>query len=82
MARRPGTLKVITDLERLPCSVNGNPRYRVFFEDATSAITSSDASVNYRITNPEYRDRPVYVWFTRAGRIAYATPADKTGESS
>jgi hypothetical protein len=76
MKRGPGTLKVITGLERLNNSVWGNPRYRAYFEDGTSAITSSDASVNYALPNPEYRDRPVYVWFTRAGRICYATPAE------
>jgi hypothetical protein len=65
---------VIESLERLNNSVNGNPRYRVHFTDGTVADTQSDASLNYGITNPEYRDVPLRVTFTRAGKISHATP--------
>ena len=65
---------VIESLERLNNSVNGNPRYRVRFTDGTVADTQSDASLNYGISNPEYRDVPLRVTFTRAGRISHATP--------
>jgi len=65
---------VIESLERLNNSVNGNPRYRVHFTDGTVADTQSDASLNCGISNPEFRDVPLRVTFTRAGRISYATP--------
>jgi len=65
---------VIEYLERLNNSVNGNPRYRVHFTDATVADTQSDASFNYEIDNSEFRGVPLRVTFTRAGRISYATP--------
>jgi hypothetical protein len=63
-------IKRITRLERMGCSVNGNPRFSVGFDDATTAITSSDAGFCYGLTNPEYRDVPVRVTYTKAGRIA------------
>ena len=68
---------VIESLERLNNSVNGNPRYRVRFTDGTVADTQSDASLNYGISNPEYRDVPLRVTFTRAGRISHATPEER-----
>lgn len=65
-------LKTISRIERLNSSVNGNPRFRFHFTDATSAITSSDAAIGYEIGNPGYREGcTVAVEFTRAGRIAY-----------
>lgn len=66
-----GTERVLTiaTLERLKLSVNGNPRFRVTFTDGTSAQTQTDASVGYSIENSEYRDVPVRVSFTPAGRI-------------
>ncbi len=66
--------KRITELKRLNSSVNGNPRYRVTFDDGSSAITQSDAMFCYAITNPEMRS-DVIVTYTRAGRIADITPA-------
>lgn len=67
-------VKRITRLERLSSSVNGNPRFRVGFDDASSAITSSDAAFCYGIENPEMRG-DVVVTYTRAGRIADIRPA-------
>lgn len=76
MSAKPRTeIKIISSLERINNSVWGNPRYRVYFTDGTSTLTMSDASINYGITNPEYRDVPVVFTFTRAGRISHATPA-------
>jgi hypothetical protein len=43
-------------LERLPNSVNGNPRYRVSV-DGFSAVTKLDSSIAYSLTN--YRDQVV-----------------------
>lgn len=59
----------IATLERLKLSVNGNPRFRVTFTNGLVAQTQTDSSVAYSIENSEYRDVPVLVDFTRAGRI-------------
>jgi len=63
-------LKIVT-LERLNLSRYGNPRFRVTFDDDTVAQTQSDASINYAIENRTYRDVPLTVTFTRAGRITH-----------
>ncbi len=66
-----GTERVLTiaSLERMKLSVNGNPRFKVTFTDGTVAQTQTDASIGYAIENSEYRDVPVRVSFTPAGRI-------------
>jgi hypothetical protein len=63
----------ITHLERLHNSVNGNPRFRITFDDGSTHLLSSDASLGYCITNTEYRGA-LNVWLTKAGRVSYATP--------
>jgi hypothetical protein len=70
-------VRTIDYLQRLTCSVNGNPRFRVHFTDGSSALTQSDASVAYGLGNPEYRDVPLEVTFTKAGRIAYLKVIEK-----
>ena len=65
------TVRTIDHLTRLNNSVNGNPRFRVTFTDGSSAITQSDAAFCYGLENPEFRDRPVIVSFSRAGRITH-----------
>ena len=70
-------IKVIESLTRLNNSVNGNPRYLVHFTDGSSAKTKSDASLGYAIANPEYRDKPLEVVFTRSGNIESLTPYRK-----
>lgn len=65
---------VIESLERLNTSANGNPRFRVTFTNGTVAETQSDAALNYGIENREFRDVPLKVTFTRAGKISYAVP--------
>lgn len=76
-------LERISHLDRLPNSVYGNPRYRVNFAGSGtgqnyvsghSAITSSDSSFCYGITNPNFHGRPVRVKYTRAGRISDIRP--------
>lgn len=62
------TLTIAT-LERLKLSAMGNPRFRVTFTNGLVAQTQTDSSVGYSIENPEYRNVPVVVSFTRAGRI-------------
>jgi hypothetical protein len=70
--------KTLSRIESLNNSKNGNPRYRLEFADATSAITSSDISDAYAIGNPGLRERCyVRVKFTRAGRIAQIEPVVK-----
>lgn len=58
---------------RLNNSVNGNPRFKVHFDDGSSAITQSDASVNYDVENLAHcrngHGYDVLVTFSRAGRI-------------
>lgn len=62
------TLTIAT-LERLKLSAMGNPRFRVTFTNGLVAQTQTDSSVGYSIESPEYRNVPVVVSFTRAGRI-------------
>lgn len=69
MSKGTEHVKTIASLERMKLSANGNPRFRVTFTDGTVAQTQTDASVGYAIENPEYRDVPVKVSFTPAGRI-------------
>jgi hypothetical protein len=69
MANETSRVLTIASLERLKLSTNGNPRFRVTFTDGTVAQTQTDASIGYSIENSEFRDVPVRVSFTRAGRI-------------
>ena len=69
MSENTQAIKTIASLERLKLSTNGNPRFRVTFTDGTVAQTQTDASVGYSIENPEFRDVPVRVSYTPAGRI-------------
>jgi hypothetical protein len=68
-ARRTTQEGTIAGLKRLASSVNGNPRYRVTLVGGAVLDTQSDASVGYAIGNPEYRDVPVVLTTTHAGRI-------------
>ena len=67
----------VRHLERLNNSVNGNPRYKVYFEEDPlhGYVTSSDAGFCYGINNPEMRGA-VDVWLTRAGRIEHMQPSE------
>lgn len=68
----------IIRIERLRLSRNGNPRMRVSFAGTgrgetwragPTLTTGTDAAVGYEIENAEWRDGPVTVTLTRAGRI-------------
>lgn len=63
--------KRISQIERLNNSnTGGNPRYRIFFEDGSSAQTADDAQVNYYVTNSEYQNTDVWVtWDQRGTRV-------------
>lgn len=75
----------IHKLERLNNSVNGNPRYKVYYSDDEGnfnhATTTSDAAFCYGIENDIYtRDNPqilAALEFTRAGRISNFTVTRK-----
>lgn len=71
------SIREIESLERLTNSAYGNPRYRVHFTDGSSAVTQSDASFCYGLTNRENFGVPVRVTWTRAGRIAHIEPERK-----
>lgn len=68
--------KTITRIEFIGQTTYGNPRYRIGFDDATSAITKSNAMYALYVERHEgYRvgDR-VTVNYTKAGRIDAITP--------
>lgn len=67
----------ITALERLQNSVNGNPAWKLTFEDGSFTRTQSDASISYSLPNPEFRDVPLIVSFTRAGRVWNLEPREE-----
>lgn len=77
MSNETQQVLTIAKLERLKLSTNGNPRFRVTFTSGLVAQTLTDASVGYSIENSEYRDVPVLVTFTRAGRITDVEVAGK-----
>lgn len=69
MSIRKLTNVKIVSLTRLNSSASGNPRWLVLLDDGTETTTQSDASINYGIENPEYRNTSLTVEFSRAGRI-------------
>lgn len=62
----------ITRYERLTNTVNGNPRFRITFDNAETYTTQSDTGWVYECQNPQYRDAALNVTLTPAGRIRYA----------
>lgn len=48
----------------------GSSANGVYFTDGTSAVTQSDASFAHSINNSEFRDVPLKVTYTKAGRIS------------
>ena len=65
----------ILTIERERSSRNGNPRWRVTFDNGTSMRTEVDGSVGYGIENRENRAGPVDVWIDRRGNITYLRPS-------
>lgn len=60
----------ITSVERLGCSVYGNPYFRVFVTDEPYVIrTQIDSALSYGIENRTYLHTPVRMHLTRAGRV-------------
>lgn len=60
---------VITYIERINNSVNGNPNFRIHLDNGNVYRTSSDSSVVYEINNPEFQGPTVRLWLTEAHRI-------------
>lgn len=60
---------VITHIERIGMSVNGNPNYRVHLDNGNVYRTSSDSSVVYEIDNAAFRGVTVRLLLTKANRI-------------
>lgn len=60
---------VITHIERIGMSVNGNPNYRVHLDNGNVYRTSSDSSVVYEIDNAVFRGVTVRLLLTKANRI-------------
>lgn len=69
MARQKADEGVITHIERINSSTNGNPNFRVHLDNGNVYRTSSDSSVVYEINNPVYRGVTVRLLLTEANRI-------------
>jgi hypothetical protein len=65
------TVRTIARLERMTSSRMGNPRFRVFFTDGTSAPTAPDVMWSYGAENREYRAGPIEVHTNGRGHITY-----------
>ena len=67
--------QTIDHMERMPSSKLGNPRFRVFFTDGTSAPTKPDAMWALEAENTDYRDTELVVSYNGRGHITYARKA-------
>ena len=67
----------IARLDRRNSSTNGNPRYRVTLVGQATIDTETDASVNYAIDNPEYRDVPIVLTLERNKVVGIRTADGK-----
>ncbi len=61
--------KTITNIARLRRSVNGNPRWRLTFDDGTVACTAPDAMCAFLVVAPDHEGRTVGVEINHMGRI-------------
>lgn len=67
--RFPETKRLIK-LESMISSSAGNPRYRCFFDDDSSATTEVNGAVGWDLGNAkDYLDRRVHVFFNTSGTI-------------
>lgn len=55
--------RIITAVERVRNSADGNPRHKVTFDDGSSANTVADAFIGTVVANEEYLGVPVDVTF-------------------
>lgn len=70
-------VKTALRAERLNNSRNGNPRYRLHFDDGTSALTQSDSSCAYEIGNHVIVNAALELTLTRAGRVCGIRKAEQ-----
>ncbi len=71
-------IRTIEHIQRLRASVNGNPRFRIYFTDGPPVTTMSDAMFIYAVGNAGMREGcTVNVVLTRAGRISHMEPAEE-----
>ena len=68
-------IKTIDHTERMRSSVNGNPRWMVFFTDGASIATSPDSSCAYGINNRNNLAGPVELTLAR-GLITNIRPCN------
>jgi len=62
--------------ERLKNTTNGNPRFRIAFDDGVIRTSQSDAAWTYALGNPGMRNGDkVTLTLTRAGYISHMEPA-------
>jgi hypothetical protein len=77
MAQAPATEAIIWRLERLPSSRNGNPRFRIAFQEPFAggiwyATTASDHAFVYEIGNEGLREGDMVIVTThdtRGGKV-------------
>jgi len=63
--------------ERMNSSRNGNPRYRIAFDNGQFCSTEVDGSVGYEVpnyTHSRYRSTEFQVWTTRRGNVTRLEP--------
>lgn len=65
-------LRTISRIKRLKNSNNGNPRFRFYFDDETSALLKSNAAFGYQVGNPGLREGDtVNVQFSSNGAVEF-----------
>jgi hypothetical protein len=69
-------VKTIDHLERLKLSANGNPKFKIYFTDGSTATTQTDAGVSYGLENRENIGVPVLVKATPAGKVWDVKPVE------
>lgn len=68
------TVRTIERLERMPSSHYGNPRFRVFFTDGTSAATAPDVMWAYGAENRDEIGVPTEVHTDGRGNVTFCKP--------
>lgn len=65
--------QTIVKVERVKSRTgNGNPRWRVHFDDGTHALTIEDSGWSYEAENRDNHNVPMLVTYTSNGRIRHA----------
>lgn len=64
---------VIKHLERLPNSLNGNPRFKITMENGNTHITKADGFIGLQLQDPAFIGPTVRLLIKRTGRAFRAT---------